>query len=59
VKREKTERSAGHRFLVAGRCFRIAGRRQTPRPAKPQKPRHCWLNPESRIVFSGAKRRIL
>jgi hypothetical protein len=19
--------------------------------------RHCWLNPESRIVFSGAKRR--
>jgi hypothetical protein len=42
---------------------RISPRDQGQRPAKRRNGRnrrnlrHCWLNPESRIVFSGAKRR--
>jgi hypothetical protein len=46
--------SAGSRSPARSAAFRIfadsAGRYQIPRPAKRRNPRHCWLNPEFRIV---------
>jgi hypothetical protein len=55
VKNEPSHFSGARRRIPKFREFRRAT--PNPRPAKTPKPRHSGLDPESRSILSGAKRR--